>query len=93
MNLAKYVSWDTILSVAGGLMAGLAIGSEYGWVGGCWAGTGAQYLIHNFIVLNRIERNQQELMLRVRLHDSMETLVNKLEALRKEAELNNERQP
>lgn len=93
MNLAKYVSWDTLLSVAGGLMAGVAIGSQYGWTAGCWTFTGGQYLIHNFIVLHRIERNQKELLLRVRLHESMETLVNKLEALRKEAELNNERQP
>jgi hypothetical protein len=93
MNLAKYVSWDTLISTAGGLLAGISIGAEYGWLGGCWAFTGGQYLIHNFLVLNRIERNQQELLLRLKIHDSLDTLVNKLEALRKEAELNNERQP
>jgi hypothetical protein len=93
MNLAKYVSWDTLISTAGGLLAGISIGAEYGWLGGCWAFTGGQYLIHNFLVLNRIERNQQELMLRLKIHDSMEALVKKLGDLQKAAEQSNERQP
>lgn len=86
MNLAKYVSWDTLISCAAGTLAALAVGGHYSdWVVGCWAFTGAQYLAYNFITLQRIDRNLQILCLRTELKKSVEEAMRDLEALRKEA--------
>lgn len=85
MNLAKYVSWDTLISCGAGTVAALAIGTHYGdWVIACWAFTGAQYLMYNFITLQRIDTNLQILCLRTDLKNSVFEAMQELEALRKE---------
>ena len=86
MNLAKHVSWETLLTLGGALLAGVSVGAHYSdWVIGCWAFTGAQYLIHNFISLQRVDRNLQILCLRTELKKSVDEAIKDLEALRKEA--------
>lgn len=85
MNLAKHISWDTLLSCGIGAVAAVAIGLHYGdWVIACWGFTGGQYLGYNFITLQRIDRNLQILCLRTELDTSVKKAMQELEALRKE---------
>lgn len=87
MNLARFVTWDTLITTAVGLLFGLTVGNHYSdWTLGCLAFSGAQYLMHNFIYLNRIDRNLQILILRTELKKSMDESMRHLEALRKEVE-------
>jgi hypothetical protein len=91
MNLAKYVSWDTLISCGIGAVAAMAIGVHYGdWVIACWGFTGGQYLAYNFITLQRIDSNLQILCLRTELKKSMDEALKDLEAIRKEAARRND---
>ena len=87
MTLAKYVTWDSLIALAVGLLFGLAAGNHWNdFIIGCLAFSGAQYLAYGFIYLNRIDRNLQVLILRSELQKTVETAVRDLEALRKEVE-------
>lgn len=86
MNLAKYVTWDTLMSTACGLCFGLVIGSQYGFSMGCVAFSLAQYLCYGFIYMNRIDKNLQILILRTEVKKDLEIVTKRLEELRIEAE-------
>ena len=86
MNLAKFVSWDTLITTACGLCFGLVVGGQQGFAWGCVAFSLAQYLCHGFIYMNRIDKNLQILILRTEVKKDLEAVTKRLEELRKEAE-------
>lgn len=86
MNLAKYVTWDSLLATGVGLLFGLAVGGHWDdFVMGCLAFSLAQYLAYGFVYMNRIDRNVRELLLYTQMRQDIEKILLKLQEAQKEA--------
>ena len=86
MNLAKYITWDSIFVLAVGTAFGLGVGIRFdNFVLGCVAFSGAQYLAYGFVYMNRIDRNLQLLILRMEVRKDLDAAIKALEEIRKEA--------
>jgi hypothetical protein len=92
MNLAKYVTWDTLIGLSGGLLFGISAGNYFNsFTVGCWVFSAAQYLFYNFTYLTRIDLNLKILLMRSDVKADLESTIAKLEAMRKEVKENADR--